>query len=83
MPGYPAPGDVSTELVDTVLEGAATFSGEGLGPLNKVRVTSGTKRHDDGRVTVPAGFRWGVCLFVGRGWTASLRPELGWWSLPK
>ena len=65
LPGY---GDVSTELVDAVLEGAATFSSEVWGPLNKVGDLQGLKRHDDGRVTTPKGFVEAYAKFVESGW---------------
>ena len=79
----------STELVDAVLEGAATFSGEVWGPLNKVGDLQGLKRHDDGRVTTPKGFveAYAKVRRVGLERPA-LRPPFGGqgcpsWSTPR
>ena len=81
LPGY---GDVSTELVDAVLEGAATFSGEVWGPLNKVGDLQGLKRHDDGRVTTPKGFVEAYAKFVESGWNGlRFDPAFGGQGLPK
>ena len=81
LPGY---GDVSTELVDAVLEGAATFSGEVWGPLNKVGDQQGLKRHDDGRVTTPKGFVEAYAKFVESGWNGlRFDPAFGGQGLPK
>lgn len=81
LPGY---GDVSTELVDAVLEGAATFSSEVWGPLNKVGDQQGLKRHDDGRVTTPKGFVEAYAKFVESGWNGlRFDPAFGGQGLPK
>ena len=81
LPGY---GDVSTELVDAVLEGAATFSSEVWGPLNKVGDLQGLKRHDDGRVTTPKGFVEAYAKFVESGWNGlRFDPAFGGQGLPK
>ena len=81
LPGY---GDVSTELVDAVLEGAATFSSEVWGPLNKVGDQQGLKRHDDGRVTTPKGFVEAYAKFVESGWNGlRFDPAFGGPGLPK
>mgnify|MGYP001277143717 CR=1 FL=1 len=74
LPGY---GDVSTELVDAVLEGAATFSSEVWGPLNKVRDQQGLKRHDDGRVTLRMMGPAPVDIPVSRTSVPKLMEQLG------
>ncbi len=61
LPGYE---EVSPDLVDSVLEGAATFASEIWGPLNQVGDQEGLKHHDDGRVTTPKGFIEAYAKFV-------------------
>jgi len=53
LPGYE---EVTFDLVDSVLEGAATFASEVWAPLNKVGDTEGLK-WSDGVVTTP-GVSW-------------------------
>jgi len=81
LPGYE---EASTELVDAVLEGAATFAGEIWGPLNQVGDQQGLKRHDDGRVTTPEGFIDAYRQFVESGWNGlRFDPAFGGQGLPK
>ena len=81
LPGYE---EVSPDLVDSVLEGAATFASEIWGPLNQVGDQEGLKHHDDGRVTTPKGFIEAYAKFVESGWNGlRFDPDFGGQGLPK
>ena len=81
LPGYE---EVSPDLVDSVLEGAATFASEIWGPLNQVGDQEGLKHHDDGRVTTPKGFIEAYAKFVESGWNClRFDPDFGGQGLPK
>ena len=81
LPGYE---DCSNELVDQVLEGAATFAAEVWGPLNIVGDTVGLKRNEDGSVTTPPGFIAAYGQFVESGWNGlQFDPQYGGQGLPK
>lgn len=81
LPGYE---EVSTDLVDSILEGAATFAKEVWGPLNQVGDTEGLKWREDGSVTTPKGFVDAYQKFVESGWNGlRFDPEFGGQGLPK
>jgi acyl-CoA dehydrogenase len=80
LPGYE---DVSPDLVDSVLEGAATFAAEVWGPLNQSGDAQGLKWHD-GEVTMPKGFIEAYRQFVESGWNGlRFDPAFGGQGLPK
>jgi butyryl-CoA dehydrogenase len=64
-------GDLSADLVKTVLNEAGTFAGEMIAPLNRAGDQHGASL-EDGRVTTPPGWKE-----VYRAWT-----EAGWNALP-
>jgi acyl-CoA dehydrogenase len=81
LPGFE---EVSEELVDSVLDGAATFAGEIWGPLNQTGDAEGLKWHEDGRVTTPKGFIAAYQKFVESGWNGlRFDPDFGGHGLPK
>jgi len=80
LPGYE---DTSPDLVDAVLDGAATFAADVWGPLNKSGDAEGVKWHD-GKVTTPAGFVEAYRQFVESGWNGlRFDPAFGGQGLPK
>ncbi len=74
--------DATPEMVDAILEGAATLCEEVLAPLN----ASGDKEGchlKDGVVTTPAGFKDAYAQFVAGGWQGLSFPvEYGGQGLP-
>jgi alkylation response protein AidB-like acyl-CoA dehydrogenase len=79
LPGYE---DVAPNLVDAVLEGAARFASEVLGPLNKAGDESGTSLTAGG-VSAAEGFGAAYRQFVADGWNGlSGGPEYGGQGLP-
>lgn len=75
-------GDLSGDLVATILEEAGRFAGEVLAPLNRPGDLEGS-RFADGRVTTPAGFREAYEAWTGAGWNALPGPvEHGGQGLP-
>jgi len=74
--------DATPEMVDAILEGAATLCEEVLAPLN----TSGDKEGchlKDGVVTTPKGFKEAYAEFVAGGWQGLSFPvEYGGQGMP-
>ncbi len=74
--------DATPEMVDAILEGAATLCEEVLAPLN----ASGDKEGchlNDGVVTTPKGFKEAYAQFVAGGWQGLSFPvEYGGQGLP-
>ncbi len=60
-------GGPDGEMVDAVLEGAAALAEGEFAPLDRVGDTVGA-RWDNGRVTMPAGFKSAWQSFVEGGW---------------
>ena len=70
----PNGGEATPEMVDAILEGAATLCEEVLAPLN----ASGDKEGctlQDGVVTTPKGFKEAYAEFVAGGWQGLSFPE--------
>lgn len=63
----PETAEVSTDLMDAILESAATMAEEVLAPLNRSGDEEGC-RFDNGRVITPAGFQEAYKAFAEGGW---------------
>jgi alkylation response protein AidB-like acyl-CoA dehydrogenase len=72
LPGF---AGASRDLTDAVIEEAGRFVNEVIAPLNQVGDREGCTRHDDGRVTTPAGFREAYRRYVEGGWPTLSAPE--------
>jgi acyl-CoA dehydrogenase len=66
---FAAFAEVSLDVVEAVLQGAATFAGEVLAPLNESGDREGSKLTPEG-VRTPKGFREAYRRFVEDGWPA-------------
>jgi 3-(methylsulfanyl)propanoyl-CoA dehydrogenase len=75
--------EVSTELVDQILEESAKFASGVLSPLNQSADLEGSK-WDRGAVTTAKGFKEAYRQFIEGGWPAlQAPPEYGGQGLPK
>src|SRR5215203_6720712 len=66
-------GDLSLDLVETILEGAGKFANEELAPLNRSGDLEGLA-FKDGAVAMPRGFKEAYRAWTAAGWNA-LRSE--------
>ncbi len=78
-----AHSDVSHELIGDILEGAASFTGDVLAPLN----WTGDQHHPelrDGNVKTTAGFKEAYAQYAEAGWMSlPMREDIGGMGLPQ
>ncbi|WP_070156607.1 acyl-CoA dehydrogenase C-terminal domain-containing protein [Sphingobium phenoxybenzoativorans] len=72
LPGF---ANLSSDVVDAVLEEGGKFAAEVLFPLNQIGDEVGCVRNADGSVTTPPGFKEAYAQFVEGGWTTLHGPE--------
>ena len=75
--------EADTDTLDAILEESGKFASEVLTPLNVVGDHEGCKRHDDGSVTTPTGFKEAYKQVVENGMMGLAHsPEYGGMGMP-
>lgn len=82
MAEHPRFAEATPDMVEAIVQGIADLASDVYAPLNRVGDTS-NPRWDDGRVTMPPGFREAYRAFVEGGWGSIDGPtEYGGQGLP-